>query len=234
MIDIIFHWELINSFFNSNLFVGIITLIVGFAAYSVYAKQRRDHKRSAATTILLEIENAERQLDKIAEFQKPDSLVKSIYLMNGGSWNKYRELFVRDFDRNEWDKITSFYAKCEIYDDAIRYDGESFGKNVDERRVNIQRILGDFAHQYILASEKAKTDGQKAKLHRVYIERRKHFEDIYDRGSRSDNLDSYSPQKFVDDAKKVLETIEPSISLTSVGIKLKRLKVSGNLFLQKS
>jgi hypothetical protein len=214
------------NFFDSNFFIGIITLAVGTVAFSIYRKQQRDTKRDAANVILLEMESAEQQLQVITQNQSAGSLAENIYLMKNSSWDKFRYHFVRDFDRNEWDKITDFYNKCLQYDAAVTYHSSYFAGNVDMTQMHLLRIQADYASEY--AHDIAKADSQEKRdvIREAYEKKKQTFINSYGVVESADNFTSpyfYNPQKPVIEAKQVLETIETNLSLTSVGIKLKKM-----------
>lgn len=210
-----------TGFFESNFFIGLATLIVGVAAYGVYARQKRDAKRNAANIVLLEIERAEQQIQIINQAQQPGTLNENLFLMKSASWEKYRHLFVKNFDRNEWDKLTDFYDKCQRYDEAVRYNNTFFKENAQELTTNLHRALADYAKD-CAEQMSAGTPAQKNTLENAYLAKRKQFIDLY-MNVDPDHLYMHFPMKPINDAKAVLDSIEPSLSLTSVGIKLKRL-----------
>ncbi len=219
-------WQnFLNPFLNSTFLVSLVTLIIGIAAYSIYRKRKDDFKRDAANTILLEIESAEQQLQKINEIisspQNSDPVAPGLYLMPNSSWDKFRYLFVRDFDRNEWDKVSDFYNKCQKFDEAVSYNESLFDKNVNEIRKNLQSILANYAdgHAKNLID---KTVDEKTKLEEQYIKKRREFIGVYG-NTHPDYTYLYYPSQPVNAAKAVLGSIETNLSLTSVGIKLKRL-----------
>ena len=220
--------DLIGSILSS-----VVTLVVGLGAFRIYKKQKHDAKRDAANVILLEIENAEQQLQVINQNQQQGSLAENIYLMKNSSWDSYRYLFVRDFDRNEWDKISDFYNKCHQYDEAVTFNNKYFGSNVEKTQLQLQRVLAGFAKDFTDAILAATTDREKSDLKDLYGQRKNLFVDSY--GLRVNDADFlppyfYNPQKPVNDAKAILSTIETDLSLTSVGIKLKRMATRINLW----
>ncbi len=221
-------WQHMGNFLYSNFFVGLVALGVGVAAYSVYSKQKRDSKRDSANIILLEIEHAEQQMQIVTQTQESESLNENIYLMRVASWEKYRYLFVRDFDRNEWDKVTDFYDKCQRYDTAVRYNNTFFKANEENLRTNLHRVLADYADEYVSTASNA-TPTERTEAERVYLEKRQSFIDMYMRTTQG-YLYMYNPIKPVNDAKTVLSSIETSLSLTSVGIKLKRLARASSIW----
>jgi hypothetical protein len=217
-------WGHIINFFDSNFFVGAVTLAVGIAAYSVYSKQKRDSKRDAANIILLEVEAAQAQLDKVSAdkpFIPPDQ--QSVYLMKTASWDKYKYLFVRDFDRDEWDKITLFYINCQAYDQAVRFNKISTEKNQQAVRENLQRILTDHAAKYVedTISKPGKPSSATPQSEQQYLaERQEYIEQLV---GEKGQIFTYVPKQSESDAKRALNNLETSLSITSVGIKLKNI-----------
>jgi len=63
-----------ESFFETNLFLALITILVGFFAFILYKMRGADSKRRIARIIFLEITNAETQLrdarNRIEESEK--------------------------------------------------------------------------------------------------------------------------------------------------------------------
>jgi hypothetical protein len=225
MIDHIVH------FFDSNFFVGLVTLVVGTVAFRIYNKQKVDAKRDAANVILLEIQSAEQQLQIITQNQTPGALAENFYLMKNSSWDKYRYHFVRDFDRNEWDKITDFYNKCLEYDTATESFNSSWGSNVKNAQAHVLRILADYAQAFVNDLGGAKTAEKKDAIRKKYEAKKAEFISSYGVIQNDQNFDApyfYNPQKPVIQAKAVLDTIETSLSLTSVGVKLKNMATNPN------
>ncbi len=209
----------LETVINSPLLSPIITLVVGFVAYIIYLKQRDDSKKDAANVILIEIQNAERILK-----QSKHSLTKLSIpnldepTMQVESWSKYKYLFIRDFDRDEWDAITDFYNKCQVYDDAVKASNSSFQKNEEQYRVNIQKVSSDFVLKFgpKLLSE---NDQQKRELIKKDLsERIIRFRDLY-----LEVAQLYSPNKPVIDASRLVNELTNNLSQTTIGIKLKAL-----------
>ncbi len=211
---------------NSDFFVGIITFLVGTFAYLVYRKQKRDEKRDAANIILLEIENAERQLGVIAKGGKTsERLNEEIKLMKNASWDKYCYHFVRDFDRNEWDKISDFYDKCLQYDAAVETQVSNFNSDTIKIQEHMQRVISDYAKNctdiIIAANDDAKIIAQAME---DYEDKKSRFYNIFTGGNYAASAPrDYLPSKFSMEARSALETIDKNLSLTSVGMKLKKM-----------
>ncbi len=208
------------GFFNSNFFIALITLLVGTAAFVIYKLQQRDTKRDAASIVLMEIKNAERNLKKIRANIDQNTLAPDIFLMPSESWTKYKYLFVRDFDRDEWDAIAEFYNKCQLIDDDVKYNNAAFWADVEEIRSNKQRILADYAYKYEEKIKLAKTDEKKSALTEEFNKKTSNFDVLY-MGRQGDF--GYAPNKPVNDARLHVQGLPTNLSQTAVGIKLKKM-----------
>lgn len=223
----------ILNFLNTPLFGTLTALFVGSFAYGVYRRQKQDAKQRAASVILLEIEEAEQRLAKVSlENPFASDVAEQIALMPVASWNEYKHLFVHDFDRNETDKISDFYLRCKNYDEAATMHASNvFELSVQELRSNMHRVLADFAQRYCDESLKVAPDDiqKRNSLEQQYIERRKRFIEIYGNTAET-HMYTYIPVKPTNDAIRTLQGLEPSLSLTSVGSKLKSIARRRNLF----
>lgn len=196
----------------------IITLLVGLVALFVYRKQKIDHKRNAASSILLEIQHAERAIDKVKDFVKKGSLDIDAVVLQADSWVKYKHLFSRDFDKDEWDSITGFYEKAKLLDQAISYNSHGFSADVEQIRMNKQRILADFTKDLI--SDLGVSD----QTH--WPDLISQFQtkiDIFDQQyMEQQGKFAYNPSKPVNDAKLYLNDIS-KLTTNTVGQKLKQI-----------
>lgn len=171
---------------------------------------------------MLEIEEAEQQATKVSiDNPFPLNDASQIKLMPVASWNQYKDLFTDDFDARETDKISDFYTRCEEYDRAAELNATlTFQQNQQELRNNMQRVLAEYAKAYSDELENAAAT-DKERLEQEYIQRRQRFLDIYGNNSPT-HMYTYVPVKPFNDAKNALQDLETSLSLTSVGIKLKQ------------
>jgi hypothetical protein len=204
-----------------NYLEPLVTLIVGLFAIYLYIKQRRDHKRDAASILLLEIKSAERKI-KSAKNKKPESIDLSdeIPLVKSENWSRYKYLFVKDFDRDDWDALNDFYEKCAAYDDAIVSGSLSFSKNEEQIRVNAHRIFADYIKEAI--------DGIKGNDNpQAALEPYKLKAQVFDKMYLDANPDflkpMYSPQKYLDDRNRLLALIDANLSSGQVGRTLKKI-----------
>jgi len=213
------------EFLDSNLLQTLVTLLVGYVAYLVYQKQRKDLKKDAATNILLEIQNAEKAIGKVRDSVRNGRLEIDYTIIQNDAWKQYQHLFTREFDKDEWEAISEFFNKSKLLDEAIRYNHLAFGNDVEQIRANKQRILADFAKDLINKSIEKIPLGQDeiAKLINEFENKIKAFDQTY-MGKQGEF--AYSPMKPINDAKIYLEDLRP-LSTTTVGSKLKDLAKYG-------
>lgn len=212
------------NFFNSNFFIALVTLIVGTAAYIIYRLQKRDEKREAANIVLLEIQGAERKLQQIKKSlsKEPATLPNDLRLMPTENWSRFNYLFIKDFDRDEWDALTEFYNKCQLIDETIKYNNAAFWDDVEQIRSNKQRLLADYANEAT-----KKLEGTVDNVTEKDAETIKSFDDITEKFDKvymgKQGRFGYTPQKTLDDAKLYISEINLRISQSNVGTKLKKL-----------
>jgi len=210
--------EQVWKFLNSSFFIAIVTLVAGLVAYWLYRKKNKDFKKDAANILLLEIQNAERLLRVAKESIKKDILEDNAYIMPTESWSKYKYMFVRDFDRDQWDSINYFYNKCELYDQSVAHKSEAFKKNEAEIRSNIHRVTADYIKELV---DNRGPEGSKQQHKTEVLKKIDSFQDEY-LGLRED-LNLYRPNKPVFDAKAHLGGLNENLTQTAIGSKLKEL-----------
>lgn len=192
--------------------------MVGLLAYWVYKRQKDDFKKDAANIILLEIQSAERTIGQVRESVMEGNLPNK-FLIPMGSWDKYKYLFVRDFDRDEWDTITSFYNYCKIYDEAVSANESLFQKNEEQIRANVLRAPAEYISEFLKSSETLPNEAPEKEIKKIY-EKVGKFQKIY-LSRMSDFV--YEPQKYVRIGKSCLENIGTNLSQTSIGTQFKNL-----------
>lgn len=203
------------DFFDSNFFQTLVTFAVGFIAFFIYQRQKKDTKKAAANSIYLEIQHIEKCLSKVKEAVRAGSLNNlDLSLLREDSWSKYSPLFSSDFDKEEWEVITDFYQNARLLDEAIKLSSKSFGDDISQIRVNKQRILADISKDTLEAQP---IDGEEA------IRQFQTKVDIFDKLYMSKQEDyAYTPVKYLNDAKKCIEDLD-RISITSIGTKFKKI-----------
>ena len=206
------------DFFNSIGFQTLVELLVGTVALLVYRFQKKDKLRSAATTLILEIQQAERAVVKAKECIRKGDLNENIHILQSDTWEQNKYLFTKVLDKDEWDSITEFYDKARLLDESIEHTRKYFDNDVEQIRINKQRAFANISMDtmsVILDSDKKDNDA----IMRVMRNRMSLFDDLY--MSQQDKM-RYHPQKIFDDAKYCVEDFS-NISTTSVGQKLKKI-----------
>lgn len=187
-------------FFNSNFFVGLITLIVGGVAIFIYIKQKRDQKRDAANIILMEIRYAEKLIERFTAGGIVMDLQNKIIPTN--NWYKYNYLFVQDLDIDEIDQLNNFYNQCSLIDKSI--EQLNINKQLEQKSQAIHQVLIQLAKESI---------GNEA----VYVLNRDVFLNIVNREIYVFRPDA--PTKTIDNAMANIRFIMTS----TVGAKLKNI-----------
>ena len=202
-------------FFDSNLMQTIVTLIVGFVAFYIYLRQKRDEKSSAANSIFLEIQHIEACIPKVKTSVRRGTLNDIDFgIMRDDSWSRHSHMFSNNFDKDEWEAITEFYQKARLLDRAIQASIESFALDVSEIRVNKQRVIADITKDTLdIAGSDAERNVD------MYNKMLDVFDKLY--MSRQDDF-AYTPVKHINDAKKYLEDMQ-KLTITGIGKKLKKI-----------
>ncbi len=216
-------WQHVGNFFYSNLFVGLVALIVGVAAYRVYYKQKRDEKRNAANILILEIQSAEDGLTRLT-LEKPILEISDadVFLMRVASWDNYKHLFVKDFkDINEFNKITDFYNKCKEYDDAVRLRNASFFHNQKVLRANTHAALRKCLEDYVKVIDGEEDQAILDELYKKYLVKRQLILDMLVTGNKGPGIFTYIPNQPDLAAKRVLGSIDRNLSTSTPGEVLK-------------
>lgn len=124
--------------FNSNFFIGLITLVVGGFAIYLYKRKNADTRRDAAKIILQEIRRAE---DIINDYKEHGQYKFTKKIIATNSWAKNIHHFVGDLDPDELDKISNLYSTGEYLDLIIgKISDVKFEENVKVFEENISKI----------------------------------------------------------------------------------------------
>lgn len=225
-------WESIYPILNSRATTTLIALIAALGAFLIYFLRRRDYKKDAANIILLEIKNAERNLDEArksyeeARSDDPQRIVfpEKLRLMSTESWTKYKYLFVRDFTTEQWDEIGSFYENCRYFDEAVEIKDSSFNLNLSEIRASIQRNVGIYSRQ--LADEMTPNpdlDLEIEKNNQQLIDKYRDKKNNAVDANLDHLIEPYSADKPYKDAAYYFNLLPMSLVNTTTGSRLKQL-----------
>lgn len=197
---------------NSNFIIALVTLLVGSLAIAIYTKQKTDEKTNAATTVLLEIRNAESKVDTIIDKLDKNNAVDLPSVLPVNSWRKYSHLFVKDFDLDDIQLLNTFYSACEVIEDLVSRQNNFVWITTEERAKTVQRILAnihdDFQKEYL-------TDRTVAQ--KKFDDRKQALGDFY-----SNETLSYAPDKILRGLKFQTQNLK-RITSTPCGAKLKEL-----------
>jgi len=218
-----------ESFFNSNFFIALVTLVVGGFAIILYFIQRFNARRDATEVILGELRSAQEQLKKVQEhvarFQAENApeieiglIPSNIVLMPQESWSNYKHIFTRRLDRHVYDAVSDFYEHARSYDQAVGYNNGAFVKNEESIRANTARMAMDIVRdRYKLAPKDFEGDKYEASVEMVTAD----IERINNVFMKQGVL-SYSPRKPIQDARTEL-SILGNTDLSLAILKLKRM-----------
>lgn len=200
----------------------VATVIVAASALRVYMQTISDRKRDVALSLLLEIRTAEGAITKIRDALRNNNLDIDVSVLQSESWSSNKYLFVRDFDRDEWEAISDFFNKAALLDEAVKSNKAAFASDVEQVRANRQRVFATYATELVEEVGKGKDLKEANETYEAQI---KAFDAVYmaDQGSTK----FYKPQKPVYDAKLYLDNL-PAITTNSAGIKLKKIAAIDN------
>lgn len=210
--------EEVAAIYFQTWVTAAVALVVGSAAFGVYIWQKRDQKKTAARILLVEIENAERQLSIIKKTGNDDSLSESVRLMPTTSWEKYRHLFGRTFTSREWDTVSDFYNRCSQYDKAVDYDSTSITRDIEAWRTSVNHALALVISISLLNDSSGQLTDRE--FEDQYRELGRRLTEVYMKPS---NLFIYKPVKPLKEATDALKELTETLSLTSVGDKLRKV-----------
>ncbi len=139
-----------NNFWDSNLFQTITILFVGIFVFIVYIIRVWDERSRAATILIMEIREIEGALKKLLEAISSGNPYSSSPIIKENSWEKYKFIFIKYLDQDEYALISEFYSTvCRIE---------------EERSILIEQIITSFLtkckalHEAVVSTAKEKCD----------------------------------------------------------------------------
>ena len=118
------------NFFYSNLFQTITILVVGLFVFIIYRANIKEERDRAATILIMEIRGIEEALKKLREVLSNMNIYSSAPIIKENSWEKYKFLFIKYLDQDEYGLISEFYST------ACRIE--------EERSILIKQIIMSF------------------------------------------------------------------------------------------
>ncbi len=144
MINIV--WHGILSFFKSQSFIGFATLLAGMGVYIAYKLQKKDDKKNYALTILSEIKSAEKAIDKVKDNVDRGNF-EYIPILPETNWDKYKYLFVKDFDPDGLNYIDSFFSACLKCEKLLNDFHQNSMHQLNQKAANVQEKLVELAKE---------------------------------------------------------------------------------------
>jgi len=119
-----------NNFWDSNLLQTITILVVGAFVFIIYLINKKEERNRAATILIMEIRGIEEALKKLREVQSNMNFYPSDPIIRENNWEKYKFLFIKNLDQDEYSLISEFYST------ACRIE--------EERSILIRQIIMSF------------------------------------------------------------------------------------------
>ncbi|MBP6908365.1 MAG: hypothetical protein KBB75_00905 [Candidatus Pacebacteria bacterium] len=202
---------MIQGILNSNFFSGLATIITGAIAFLVYKLAKRSEKINASRIILMEIRNAEFSINRIKETGVIDDYVS---ILPQNSWKRYKHLFVKNFNNDEFRLIDQFYLKCSLSEKQVSIFNDFLTISSQEKTRIIQGKLLELIDLY--KDDGLIEDNQNYKKHKDKILTLFHNESYWYEGN--------SPKL------KILKYINTIEFILSSNVAQKLQKISSRLF----
>jgi len=150
-----------NNFWDGNLFQTITILVVGIFVFIMYLINIRDERSRAATILIMEIREIEGALKKLLEVVSSGDYYSSAPIIKENSWEKYKSIFIKYLDQDEYSLISEFYSiACRIEEERlilikqIIISFETKGKALHESIVDTAKQKYDVSGDEFLAITK--------------------------------------------------------------------------------
>jgi hypothetical protein len=218
--------------FASPASLSIVTLLSVAVVFIIYFLRRRDYKRDAANIILLELKNSVERLNearktyKNGQAQNPPyiSFPDRLRLMPTASWTKYKYLFVRSLEPEQWRMISDYYDNCHEFDAALEHRDSAFNLNEEKIRVGIQQNISEIA---MATAKKLKPNPNADPAIRAENEKLENEAKVLCDEATRLNITKlvyiYNPDKSFRDAKYYFDLLPENVVETPTGQKIKRL-----------
>lgn len=129
-------WQGATTFFNSNFFVALSTIITVAGAVWAYKLQKIQEKRQIARLLVSEIRKAEIGIEKLVEHAS-DVEFPVITVLPQNSWNEYSHLFTGDFNQDDSIQINNFYDIAREIEYIVRR-----GNKIDRFLIQVEQRSG--------------------------------------------------------------------------------------------
>lgn len=201
----------IITFLNSNLFVGLATILTATVAYVIYKKKKNDEKVQVALVLLTEIREAEEKIEKVREKIFKEIIQDFPVILSTKSWPVYAPLFINKFDQDELQLLNLFYDCAESIEEFGKRNNNYFWITTEERAKSTVQSIAEFAKEAI------KNGTSVTELESYVATKREIFSKLLDKQNAP-----YLPSKPIEEIKIILART-PKILTSTCGLKLKKL-----------
>jgi hypothetical protein len=118
--------------------------------FVIYLLNKRSFRREAATIVLNEIRNAEAAIDEIKRTKRITELNSVLPV---SSWSKYKHLFIRSLDQDEYHLVNQFFNRCEYAERYRQILYDTLNESVSEKARVLQQELIRFMVEDIKNSQ---------------------------------------------------------------------------------
>ncbi len=125
-----------------EVFGTVLSVLIAVVLYIL--KIRKDH-RDAAMILLMEIRNAEKEIEEI---KKASVIVETTSVMPINSWRKFQHYFVSKLDNDDLILLNNFYNTCSLIDEEVNRL-KNLWPIANEEKIKIsQQVFGDLAVEF--------------------------------------------------------------------------------------
>jgi len=144
--------------------------------------------------------------------------------MPTASWTRYKYLFVRALEPEQWKMISDYYDNCREFDAALEHKDGTFQLNEEGIRLGIQQNVSRIALETAKKIKSNPSNDPDIKAENDKEENAaKELRDQAIRLNLSNLVYLYNPDKSFTDAKYYFELLPQNIIETPTGQKIKRL-----------
>lgn len=131
-------WVNVLTFFNSNFFVALTTLLTIGGGIYLYLRQKNENKQQIAILLINDIRNAQDAIQTVKDSLRNDSLIPEIVVLPDNNWGKYSYLFSKDLDQDEMRSINKFFSYAERINYIITQANNMFLLQITNRSKAMQ------------------------------------------------------------------------------------------------
>lgn len=198
-------WITLSTFFNSNFFTALSTILTVLGAVILYLNQKHAEKQRIAAALVNEIRIAEDAINSLKN-RAAGIEIPEIIILPQNSWRIYSHLFTKDLDQDQINTLNRFYFEAERANYIV-----SHGNTVDLFLSNV-KARTEAAHQKVL---EIIATAPKSQL-------KKKIQEFSDKFYSEDSFFAYSPNGYPNQLDLHLKNITLVLD-SPAGIKLKEL-----------